>query len=366
MYVRTPEFDAAIPFSHKPIFRADVLLGGVVRQSDVPVSGGDIDVDGTAAVRRRLSRLIIADKALVPKYADDLLSPYGQEVRIWRGLRLPGGDVYLPVGTFRISEPRSTLGGRGMLVQVSGMDRARSVQMHRFEVPYTVPAGTNVGTAIQSLVTDRLPGTTCNFVTTTSTTPLVVFDQQADPWQAAQKMATDIGCELFFDPMGVCVLRAISDPGATGVDWDFSAEGKQTITTIESVYSTDPGYNGAVVMGEAPAVALTPSIVYDTDPASPTYSGGPYGKVPEFYRSNLITTQAQSDAAALGMRLRQRGATEVVSFSAIPHPALEAGDVGHVAEDRVRIDGNYLIDAFNMPIDVESEMHVTCRKRQAA
>lgn len=365
MYARSPEFDAAIRKGHVVVASADVLLNGSVIAPDLPIGGGSVQVDGSAAVRRRCSLTVIDAKGTLTGTPTATVSPYGREIRTYRGLRLPNGAVEkLCTGTFRISSVATADSSSGdRSVKVEGFDRSRSVARARFETPYVIAAGTNYATAIQNLLSSRMPTLAFRFAATAATTPLLVFDQGADPWKSAQTMASSIGCLLYFDPLGVCVMVSVTDSAT--VVWDYSEGAAATVIGIDDTFDDEPGYNGVVVDGEATATTPVHAVVYDNDPASPTYYLGPYGRVPMFYRSQFITAADQAYAAAAGMLVQQRGGTEALRFTAIPHPAHEIGDLVRVASSTLGIDSNYYIDSFTIPHDL-AQMNVTTRKRRLA
>lgn len=364
MYARSAAFDAAKKLSHTMITRADVLLGNVVVSSALNVDSGQVQIDGTAATRRRCSLNVIDEFGTLTQNVG-VLSPYGRELRVSNGIQYPDGTQELiTMGTFRISDVSSDVGGSNAgIVAVSGFDRSRSISRARFESPYTIASGTNYSTAIANLVQNRLPSCPLNFTSSTATTPLLVFDQGADPWASAQSMATAIGCELFFDPNGTCVLRGVTD--LTSTVWDYTEGANASVITISNSLSDEPGYNGLVVDGEPPGLSPVHAVVYDTDPSSPTYSLGPYGKVPMFYKSQFITSLDQATAAATALLATRRGGTEALQFTAIPHPAHEVGDLVRVATARLGINANYVFESFSYPLGVGA-MSVVTRKRRTA
>jgi hypothetical protein len=367
MYGRSDAFDAAIIDSHNPRVVADLLFGGDVVVADLPIIGGNVQVDGSAAIRRRCNLTLVDDDGtLTPNDSSDALSPYGREVRIRRGVQLLDGSLeYVPVGTFRISTVDVNDAGNDRKLTIAGFDRARSISRARFESPYVIAAGTNYATAIRDLLISRLPNIQTSFISTAATTPLLVIDQGADPWETAQTMAIAIGCELFFDPSGVCVLKVPTDPSTTTVDWNYGRGQKATVIAITNSLSDEPGYNGVVVDGEPPNADPVHEVVYDRNPLSPTNADGPYGKVPIFYKSQFITTSAQAIDAANSLLLAKRGGTEQVKFTAIPHPAHEVNDLVHVDDDKIGVNDSYVLESFTMPLDL-GVMQATTRKRRTA
>lgn len=362
MYMRSLQFDDAIKSSHAVAITADLLYGGVTISPNLPIASGSVEVDGTASVRRRCSLNIIDQDGTLAGTTSSPLTPYGREIRINRGLYLPSGAVEtVPLGVFRISSVAVNDSGGSRLVAISGFDRARSVQRARFETPVTIAAGTNYSTAIANILSGRLPNITMQLATTAAVTPLLVFDQGADPWQTVVDMAASIGCVLYFDPSGTCVMEVASEMQT--VVWDYGEGSSAVVVSIDDTLSDEPGYNGVVVDGEAADVPPVHAVAYDTDPASPTYSLGPYGKVPRFYRSPFIRTDAQASAAAVGLLTQERGGTEALKFTAIPHPAHEVGDLVRVADAALSIDASYYLESFSIPLGTDA-MSCTTRKKR--
>lgn len=363
MYPRSAAFAAALRTGYTLAFYCEVLYGGQVITGSLKIAGGNVQVDYTAANRRRgVINVIDPDKTLTPVNASDVLSPYGHELRPYRGMSLGGGVFeYVPVATLRIA---STVSSNGQ-IQVTGFDRSRSVSRARFESPYVIVSGTNYGDAIASLISSRLPSVQFRFAYVAATTPLIVFDQMADPWTSAQKLADAVGCDLYFDPMGVCVLEPTANPVSAAIVSDYSEGANSLLLDASSSMTDDPGYNGVVVDSEPPGGTAIHSVTYDTDPTSPTYYLGPYGTVPTFQRTTFITSQAQADNAGAAELLRNRGGTEQVKITVLPDPCQEAGDLVYVKSSLERIDNNYIAESFTVPFDAKSVMPMTTRKRRS-
>jgi hypothetical protein len=109
-------------------------------------------------------------------------------------------------------------------------------------------------------------------------------------------------------------------------------------------------YNGVLLEGQATADAAPVSaLAVDSDPLSPTYWGGPFGKVAMVAQSSSVQDATQAAAAAqslLGLRLKM---TRSLKLTAAPNPALEAGD----SIDVVFPDGReerHLIDAVTIDL----------------
>lgn len=366
------QFLSALRQSHKVIQRVDVYRGTALILT-LPVIAGKVDVDTSNSVQRRCTITAVDTTGLLtPADAAATLAPFGNEIRLFRGIEYPDGtQEMVPVGVFGISDVEVKDEGAGIEIEVSGFDRARKVARNRFTDIYTVTAGTNYATAIRDLVNSRVPGLTFNFMVTTRTAPALTFQVGDDPWEKAQDMADSLGAELFFDGEGVCVLRPVIDPETAPVVYDYTEGQVSNLISLSRSLTDEQTYNLVVAAGEPadPADGSEPpaparGVAQDDDPASPTWVGGPYGVVPKFFVSPFIATDAQAVDAAKASLLRSLGGTEVVAFDALVNPAHEVGDVVQVTRGASRANARYVIDSFTIPLDANSTMSVTTRKRR--
>lgn len=373
MWATSATFRAALRQSHAVVTRADILRGGVVIASGVPIESGAVDVDVTATSRRRCQVTIVADPSYVPSLvpsATGVLSVFGNEIALYRGLRTPSGfSEVLPLGVFRIEEVE-TLSRGPVTVAVSGYDRASSVAESRFERVQKIDAGTNLYDAIVQGFVDIMPGLTYRFAPLSGVTvPKSVAQVGDDPWAFYSRMATDNGYELFFDPDGALRLRSVVDPTSATAVFEYVDGADSTMVEVANRTSGKPAYNKWIVSGEnsglTERVAVPRATAQDTNPASPTFYGGPFGKRPRFYKSQFITKQAQAVAVANAFKAREHGGTTLSRWSAIPNPAHEGGDVVRLASTKLAIDSNVVMQAFSIPLGVGSLMPVTSRAVQA-
>src|SRR5664279_4198217 len=115
----SPSFTDLLTYGHTVISRADLWYNNSLIAKGLPVSAGSVDVDSTRATRRT-TNLTLADSLdqlakLIPKAPGDRLAPYGSEIKIYRGLLLPGDvEFVLPVGHFRIATCDVTDDGNGI------------------------------------------------------------------------------------------------------------------------------------------------------------------------------------------------------------------------------------------------------------
>jgi hypothetical protein len=350
--------------SHTVVTKADLMLDGAVIYPDLPVTGGQVTVDRTAQVLRVASiSLVDVYGDLVPDSPFQSLTPYGTEVKLYRGLQLLDGTPELiPLGVFRLSQT-SIKDNSGALIDLSASDRSRTISRTKFTGTYAIRAGTNVADAVASLVQNRLPNVPMNITGTSHVTPALSYDAQADPWSdAIQTLATSIGFDAYFDVEGVFTFEPTADPSKQVPVLQLIEGPENVVTEIDTAYDDDPGYNGVIITGES-TTNTTPAYgeAWDLNPESPTYFLGQYGRVPRFETSKTVTTNDQAQAMAAGLLLRELGVTVQREITMVPNPALEPADVVHLSRAASKVDENVVLDYFTIPLTVQGMM--TCRTR---
>ena len=383
----TDEFLTAVQGSHQVVTRVEVLDDGEVALTLDSVAAGSVTLDQGAQTRGRVD-LTIIDPDLVPGDAGDPLAPYGNELRVYRGVLFPfgggaeeeeetGGGQTWPVtlyseegaepapnlrtvtssvelvslGVFRIDDTQVSDTPDGLEIRVAGMDRSGRMIDARFEEPYVVAAGTNVATAIEECAQAAWPTVETDLTATSLTTPLLVGEEGGDRWKFMQNLAASIGHALYFDGDGVLVTRPVASP--TGTATITLAEGDGgVLLSAGRRWNRQGTYNRVIATGENPAEGAAPArgVATDDNPASPTYYFGEFGKVPRFYASPFLTTDAQAQDAAQAILNRELGTTRQVDFGAIVNPALEPDDLVQITRARSLIDEAHILDAVTIPL----------------
>lgn len=355
--------------------------------------GGEVLVDRTASVRRRLT-LTCADPTgeLTPERAGDILTPYGTELRAYRGVMYSDGTTEVcALGVFRLSQVTVAddsgtgmntggttagsssvrqLGGApgGLTISMDAFDLSRTVSRDKFTTPYTVEAGTNVITAIQTILSRTFPDLNYDVMGTNLTVnPTQVYDAGSDPWEACQNLALSLGADLYFDIYGNVVISPPPDiQSLTAADFSYIEGEGSTMLGVEKLFSDEPGYNGVVVIGESPGDELPPvtATAWDADPASLTYHLGPYGEVPMFIQDQVVKTTEEAQAVANATLGAILGFVSQLSVDAIVNPAYECGDVVRVIRDRAKVDDYFLIDSFTVPLSAADSQVLVLRQTQ--
>lgn len=355
MYPVSDAFRAAVvSCAQRAVVRVSVELDGS-ELGVLPITAGTVDCDGTRdGALRALSLTVAPDPD-----AFTWLATAGAEIVVERGLVLDDGtEELVPLGVFVLdADLEEAADGT---ITVSAADRSRRISRARWTDPYTVPAGSNVGEAIAALLQDRWPdcplGATIaavDKITGARITYLDGSDESADsdPWKDARALAASGGYDLYFDGDGLAQVRDTPDPESDPVCWTYFDGDAGVILERTRTAMLTRLYNGVVVTAEGSDVAVpVRGEAWDEDPNSPTYVHGPMGRVPMFYSSPLLTTQAEVDSAAETMLARVKRPVEQASFTLLPNPAHEAFDV----VEFVSVDGvsrRYMLDVVGIPLD---------------
>jgi Domain of unknown function (DUF5047) len=353
----------ALQGSHRVVVTAEVMEQGELLATLPSVTGGNVQVEHSGVTRSGTVEIEDASNLLTPGEATDLLAPYGNDLRISRGVMFPDGTTELvPVATLRIA----TCTIEWPRIIVTGYDAGWVVSRARFTAPYTIPKGENYIDGISEMLSTRMPSLLVNFPIEDETTPLLIFDTDVDPWEQARQMAETIGYRLTVNPLGVAEMAP--EPALDDVEpeWYFTEGENSVLLSITKTYDVEQTYNGVIVTGEN-TTADTPvprAEAWDTDTSSPTHYLGKYGKVPLFFASPLVLSNSQAYKTALTILRKQLGLSEDVSLGSLVNPALDVGDAVIIRHAHTNVDGIYLLDSFNVPLRATDPMQASARTRR--
>lgn len=317
-------------------------------------TGGSVTVDRGAAVRRTCS-VTATDTSLIPTTPTEQVAIYGARLRILRGLRYPTGQVEtVPVFYGRVDSVSGDPDTGPVTIAGSGLEAV--ISDDAFQEPYSTRGGTAASTAIRGLIQRSLPDAVVVFTAVDQTIGTRTWDAQSDPWAAVQECATAVGAEVYFDADGQCIVAPLPDVLSVAPVWDVNAGPGGALISGTRGYSRDGMYNVVIASGEnteddTPPVTATAE---DDDPTSPTYVGGPFGRVPQFYSSATIITQNQAQGTANTLLKSAVKPNATADISSLPNPCLEPGDVLRVAYangDREL----HQAQSFSLPLDTSGD-----------
>jgi hypothetical protein len=323
--------------------KCEAWIGGRRVASDLPVISATVAGDASNFVRRSASLSFADDSTNGLESLAKVLALPGCEVRAWSGARVEGRDLLLPVHWGMAENPKWSWPDR--TITLTSQDMAIRVAMDRFTKPRRSTRGFTVAQQIGALVRESL-GTTTRFADQSGDSTAVadvVWDRDRN--DAVTQLAASIGCETFWRPDGVWVLRRVSS--VIGVAAHRVREGVSLVdASVETDWSSVRNHwvataeraDGTALFGED----------FDNDPVSPTYVFGPMGRRTGFYASSLFTTSGQCVTAARALRYRSQGARVSVGYTGLAHPGVESGDRHNVVVDGTT--RRLLLDSFSLDL----------------
>jgi hypothetical protein len=358
-------FLATVRGSHRAVFEARAVAPGQTGVDPdgtvIAIEGGDVQMDANAAIRSTLD--LATDGALWPNGAGDLLAPYGNEIFVRRGVAFGGGATeWVSLGYFRIEAPEQDEAPDGQ-IRIAGKDRMAGLVDARLLAPVQFPASATLSAVFGQLVGEVYPGAVIEWDDDTDTDTLSrALIAEEDRHGFLADLVTAAGKIWYWDHRGHLLIRSAPDPADPVVDVDHGQGG--VLVSLSRRLTREGVYNAVVASGDgADTAAPARGVAVDGNPNSPTFWDGPFGKVPRFYGSPFITTDAQARAAAAGILGRSLGLPYAVDFSAIPNPALEPDDAVRVRYSGERPPEIHVIERLTVPLTVEAALTASTREQ---
>jgi hypothetical protein len=327
--------------------------------TEIVIIDGDVRADASADVRTSLDLTTSGDGAW-PLQPTGLLAPYGNELFVERGINYGNGTIEIvSLGYFRIDSTQQDQGPNGP-IRLSASDRMSGIVDARLPFPIQFPAGTTLSSVFTQLVTEVYPSATIELdldvVGSTFSTAHVADE---DRYGFLRDVARSRGKIMYWDYRGV--LKVTSPPDPTTPVFTANTGRGGIVVTLSRSLSRQGVYNGVVATGESttdepPVTAL----VFDSNPNSPTYWNGRFGRVPRFYYSSFITTTDAATSAASSILQQAIGLPYSVNLDMIPNPALEPYDPIRIeSSDSIDV---HVIDSITIPLTYSGIMSGTTRK----
>ena len=180
MYPASAAFKAAVVTDHVVIAKAEVWNQDQ-KLATLAIDKGSVKIDVKSAVRRTCQVHLVTDRTtanLVPDNDFDTLSPFGNELRLYRGVQFAdGSEEYVPLGVFLMTDIDITDNNEGVEITVSGEDRSLKISRNKWLEPYQVVDGP-LEDAIEALLQDRYDDVQTNFPTTNVSINQVVLGSE--------------------------------------------------------------------------------------------------------------------------------------------------------------------------------------------
>lgn len=326
------------------------------------VSDGSVTMDSRRSITRTCELTITPNNTLTTKAIYNLVMTPDVELTVYRGLLVNGTYEYVPLGVFSTDTAEYSAKVTNAVTWY-GSDRSKKISRSKFVDPYQISSGTTLAAAGTALLQSRWPLTAVNFsnvVETINTAITFEAGENSDPWQRARELFSDYGYDLNFDGLGTARAQVVYDPATVDAAFDFGSGTTQLVLDAKVQGTLEQTYNGVIVSGEGTGVT-TPvrAEVWDTDPNSPTYYQGGYGRVPKFYSSPLFTTQALCTLAGTKILAILKGSTGQLSWPAVVNPALEPLDVVSLTLNGVT--NRCVIDSLTVPLKPNDSMTAVAR-----
>lgn len=357
--------------SHKMTARARVCAAGQTGTNPagtvVPILDGNVVTNATADVRGTLD-LTTDGTGMWPTTAAALLAPYGNEVFVERGVEFGDGTTeWVSQGYFRIYSPEQDSVPDGP-IRLDARDRMSGIIDARLLAPTQFASTLTRAQVVSSLVLDVYPWATIEWDDTAGTVAIGrTMIAEDDRFAFLKDLITAAGKIAYWDYRGVLVIK--SPPAVTVPVFTVDQGDYGVLVDMSRDLSREGIYNGVVATGEGTDTAAPArGVAVDNNPNSPTFWGGAFGKVPRFYSSPFLTTNAQALAAASSLLQTSLGAPYNVDFTAVPHPGLEPYDpvvVAYPQKARSRSERTetHVLEQITLPLTAAGAMTSTTREQ---
>lgn len=362
MPVTAADFAPIVTGSHTARFRCLSLPtyqdGDDPTGTELKLIDGEVELDATADIRGAGS-VTLAEPWPKVRVLD--LAPYGAELFLARGVDLGGGGVlWAPLGYYRVSEIEQGDAAKGP-VSLSLEDRMSTIIDSRFLAPRQWVQGTTVGDIVSEIVSEIYPDATIVYDDDSNLSQLgrsLIAEESR--YEVLTTLAKGLGKVVYWDAAGRLVFETIPDEDVP--IWYVNAGRRGVMVDSNRSLSRDGVYNAVVVLGEGTdEIAPVRAVAYDAQESSPTFFGGPFGRVPRFYSSPFITTQSQAESAAVNLLRQSLGAPYDVGVSAVPNPALKPYDVIRVVYN----DGTrelHVVEKVTIPLTNDAALNISTRQ----
>lgn len=368
-----PFYRRVLAAGHRHYVRVEVWSGTGVKLATLMPSddlrfwdgrpeGGLMFLDGTvnATLGNRVARnlFLAVPEWMYPHGTDDLLAPFGNELRVFRGVTLGDGSSSYVWQVFRGRIRNVTQSSDGSCT-VECADRAADVQDVNFVSPRNSTAGSTITDEFQRLIVDALPDATFG-VSDTFTKAVEPLTWEFERASALDEMARSVGALWYPLANGDFVIRRFPwNVAATPVVMLTDLVGG-TVNGWTARRSRDSIFNVVTVAGERlngdDPVYATAS---DTTPGSPTSINGNFG-----IRSRLERLQTPSSAGGVASTARDLLTTYIApieewNLNVVPDASQELGDVITVQVNSRQV--IQTVTSLSVPLGLAGDMTISTR-----
>jgi hypothetical protein len=336
--------------------------------------GGTVTDTTRPGVRRVLNLELAPEPGMF-----DRLAPIGTTLSVTARVQYTNRTaVDIPMGVFDVDSESLSEGGGGL--RLTAPDRWVKIQRARFIRPQASTRGARITDQIVSLIRGALGPSEPVVVTARSTATVGALVWEKDRDQAIIDLATQIGAWVYFDRQGVATVASVPGIGASA-SWLVDASASGVLVELDRERSRTKTRNVVIVESSHAAGAKFPmQCTWDGDVTSPTYAGtnpltnpgsaGPFGIVPYYFDSPVLTSPLAALHAARTILSRTTGLASQVSLGQVPNPAVDAFDTLDVMPPRERYDiprvlERHVADTVTHPLTLGSPQQIEGRSTRS-
>ena len=352
MLQASDEFKSMLHSSHVIWVKAslvDAATDSVIETFDVV--DGAIQIDGRSNAWRTL------DVTVASPFTEalDKIDVTGA-IRIDRGVSHGSQPPteWITLGTFYVQETRREY--ESGTVAIAAADIGQTIEDYSLITPYAPQYGDQQMTFVQA-ITELIRAVHPSAVvevgdgvdTAMTTAAGTVFT--GSRWDAINQLGNGLGAVVHTTTRNSFRIDKIIEGGEPV--WFFHSNEAGTLVSVTSVRSRREQYNAVQVRWETPN-GTGMAFVVDSDPDSPTYWDGPFGRKPAAEESlPEVDSHEAGLAAARAMLTQHKGFARSVNFKSVANPLIEPYDVVRVSTP----DGHgedHIIDSISLDLTAAS------------
>jgi uncharacterized protein DUF5047 len=293
---------------------------------------------------------------MYPVETTDLLAPFGNEIRAFRGVKLGDGSTTYTWQVFRgrIRQVQQYSTGN---VTILCTDRASDVVDNAFVTPQNSQTSNSILTEFQHLVVDAVPDATFG-VSDQFDSPVQQLTWELDRGAALDEMARAVGAVWYCLANGDFVMRKFPWTQAQVPVVRMSTA--DVINGWSALRDRNAIYNVVTVTGERlNGQAPVYGTAADEDPGSPTYVNGGFGVRSLLDRLQTPSTQGGAEGAARERLAASIAPIEAFQLRCAADASMELGDA--VTLDIEGREVLQVVSSLSVPLGVDGDMFVSTR-----
>jgi hypothetical protein len=284
----------------------------------VPLTSVSVDFDGEAAEQWACQVSIPGEEWVAHDPGDPLDPRSGLRLRIWWRLLINGGWVEVPIGTYVLEDPRITDNGAMPTTSLRGRDPLTIIRRAGYGSLVISVGGLTIPAALERIMRAIAPSTPFRIESSSTRTLPPTYELTGqDPLDDMTTIARQADLIIRTDPEGNVVAAPAPDSQLIRADWQ---EGEDCpVTDLSRAVNTSQMLNSVTVVSTNPEIIPPISVtVEDTDPSSPTWIGGIWGRRSTTIRTDSIASEDAARSMAQGILNGRRRPQEEIQVEVPP------------------------------------------------